>query len=668
MKRCALFLALLVSLLALPVQAAPARDNWMSVRSKNFQLIGNASEKEIRQVATRLEQFRFVFSGLFPQAKFNSSVPTTVVVFKNDSSYKPYKPLYNGKPASVAGYFQPGPDMNYITLTAERYGEESPYATIFHEYVHLLIENTMSDAPVWFNEGLAEYYSTFDISDGDRKVTLGKPITNHVLRLREQFIRLQDLLSVDHRSSLYNERDKKSVFYAQSWALVHYLLQNNKGERIPQLARFSASLAEGKPLEESFQQAFQTDFKAMEKELRNYVQKNSYMGNVFTTAKPLVFDAEMQTAPLTEAETRASLGDLLLHINRLDDAEAHLQQALTLDPALTTAHASLGMLRVRQKRFDDAKESLRKAVAGNSQNYLARYYYAYALSREGMDQNNFIRSYPPETAQTMRAELRKAIELAPQFAESYYLLGFINLVTGEELMDTTPLLYKAQSLVPGRHDFTLMLGQVYLRRQQFAAARKVLTALVNKSGVEAEMRAQAQSTLSTIAMMEEQAARLKAEGLELVTEPGSGAPRLKRRGQETDAGKNSPAGARNETAADTVGGALGSMKILIPKRTDGTQVRARLIRIECLNGGRAVFHVKIDNRMLKLHAGDFGAVKFVSFAPNVGSEINCGARQAAELVIATYRPHTGTEAKQSGRFDGELIALDFIMPEMEIEP
>jgi hypothetical protein len=72
--------------------------------------------------------------------------------------------------------------------------------------------------------------------------------------------------------------------------------------------------------------------------------------------------------------------------------------------------------------------------------------------------------------------------------------------------------------------------------------------------------------------------------------------------------------------------------------------------------------------MLKLHAGDFGAVKFVSFAPNVGSEINCGARQSEELVIATYRPHTGTGAKQSGKFDGELIALDFIMPEMEVEP
>ncbi|MGI9105750.1 MAG: tetratricopeptide repeat protein [Pyrinomonadaceae bacterium] len=672
MKRCALFLVFLMCLFALApaIHAAPAGENWTSVRSKNFQLIGNASEKEIRRVATRLEQFRFVFAGLFPKAKFDSPVPTTVVVFKNDSSYKPYKPLYNGKPAAVAGYFQPGPDVNYITLTAERYGEESPYATIFHEYVHLLIENTMSDAPVWFNEGLAEYYSTFDISDGDQKVTLGKPITNHVLRLREQFIRLPDLLSVDHRSSLYNERDKKSVFYAQSWALLHYLLQSNKGERIPQLGRFSELVGAGKPLEESFQQAFQTDFKTMEKELRNYVNKNSYTGHVFTSAKPLVFDAEMQAAPLSEAEARAYLGDLLLHINRLDDAEAHLQQALTLAPDLATAHASFGMLRVRQKRFADARESLRKAVAGNSQNYLAHYYYAYALSREGMDQNNFIRGYPHETAQTMRAELRKAIELAPQFAESYYLLGFINLVTGEELVETTPLLYKARSLAPGRHDFTFLLGQIYLRRQQYEAARKVLTALVNNNGVEEHMRAQAQSMLSTVTMMAAQASRLKEEGLELVTEPGGSAPRLKRRGQEPDANSTASAGTRSEPTVDAAGAqeALASAKILIPKRTDGTQLRARLARIECLSGGRAVFHVKVDNRVLKLHASNFGAIKFVSFAPNVGGEINCGARPAQELIIATYRPHTGTDAKPRDKFDGELIALDFIMPEMEIEP
>src|SRR5437762_12523900 len=104
--------------LALPASAAASKDTWLSVRSKNFLLIGNASEKEIRQVGTRLEQFRDVFLRLFPRAADGDVLPTTVVVFKNHSSYRPFKPLYQGKPQdNVAGYFQPGTDVNYITLT-----------------------------------------------------------------------------------------------------------------------------------------------------------------------------------------------------------------------------------------------------------------------------------------------------------------------------------------------------------------------------------------------------------------------------------------------------------------------------------------------------------------------------------------------------------------------
>src|SRR2546422_3269236 len=81
---------------------AQAKDNWTSVRSKNFLLVGNASEKEMRQVATRLEQFRDVFTRLFSGARFTSPVPTTVIVFKSMNSYKPFNPGNN------AGYFQKG--------------------------------------------------------------------------------------------------------------------------------------------------------------------------------------------------------------------------------------------------------------------------------------------------------------------------------------------------------------------------------------------------------------------------------------------------------------------------------------------------------------------------------------------------------------------------------
>jgi hypothetical protein len=47
-------------------------------------------------------------------------------------------------------------------------------------------------------------------------------------------------------------------------------------------------------------------------------------------------------------------------------------------------------------------------------------YYAFALSREGMDQSEIVYSYPAETAERMRAELKWAIELRPEFPESKF--------------------------------------------------------------------------------------------------------------------------------------------------------------------------------------------------------------------------------------------------------
>jgi tetratricopeptide (TPR) repeat protein len=651
MKRGILFLALSVCLLVVPASGLPAattkatsplpaKDTWTSVRSKNFQLIGNASEKDIRQVATRLEQFRFVFSQLFPKANLTSTVPTTVVVFKNDASYRPYKPVYGGKVADhIAGYFQPGPDVNYITLTTER-REENPYAVIFHEYVHFIVDNNLGDPPTWFNEGLAEYYSTFDIED-DRKVVLGKLISNHIYLLREKSMRLEDLLRVTRRSPAYNERDKTGVFYAQSWALVHYMLQSNQGQRVPQLGRFSELLASGKSLEESFQQAFQTDFKTMERELQNYVRNNSYRMNVFTAAKPLVFEAEMQSAPLTEAEALAYLGDLLLHSNRLEDAEARLQQALTLAPDLPMTQASLGMLRVRQNRLADAREHLRKAVAANSQNYLTHYYYAYALSRD-TNAPGRISSIPAETAAAMRAELKKAIELNPRFPEPYYLLGVVSLVTNTELTEAQRYLMAGQTLAPARHDFSLLLAQIYLRKQNFAAARKVLERVAQSANAEERERANAQGMINQINTIEAQVAEVKKQG-------------------GTVAFDNSPA-----PAAPTGGGeVLETGKPLIKKRTNGEQVRGMLTRIECTGGESAIFHVKAGERFYKLRAEAMGKLDLVAYTQDAGNEITCGLRKPESLVIATFRPVAAATAR--AKFDGDLVALDFITADMEVE-
>ncbi len=653
MKRFASRAALALIIFALTAQAAAAKDTWTSVRSKNFFLVGNASEKDIRQVATRLEQFRYVFSQLFPNAKLAAPVPTTVVVFKSDSSYTPFKPLYNGKPANVAGYFQPGPDVNYVTLTAEK-REESPYAVIFHEYSHLIVNSTLGDPPVWFNEGLAEYYSTFAVSDGDRKITIGAPVSNHVYLLRERFMPLETLLRVTHDDPAYNERDKQGIFYAESWAFVHYLLQGNQGQRVKQLARFSDLLSAGKPLAESFQEAFQSDFKTMEKELRNYVQKNSYRAQVFSTDKPLVFDSEMTAAPLSDAEAQAYLGDLLLHTNRLDAAEKQLSAALAAGDT-PQAHASLGMLRVRQGRFTDAVEELRKAVEGNSQNYLAHYYYAFAVQRQTVADGQLVTSFPADDARVMRAELKRAIELNPAFAESYYQLAFVSLVMHGDMDEAAKLVNKARALEPARQSFPLLLAQIEMRKENFPAARRLLEPVTRSANASAGERAQAQSLLAAISSMEESRARYERERTEAETERASsaGPPRLQRRSDSQQADQQQ------------AGPALDNVKPMIKRRKDGDQLRGTLTRIDCQPGAGAIFNVKVGERVLRLRAASMERVEFVSYDPGLaGAQLGCGVRKPENLVFVTFRRATDPRSK----FDGELLAVDFVTPDIELEP
>jgi hypothetical protein len=270
-------------------------------------LVGNAAEKDIREAANRLEQFRSVFGMLFPSVKLNSPVPTTVIVFKSNSAYKPFKVNPN-----VSGYFQPGEDVNYITLTSEKASEDQPFRTIFHEYVHLLVENTMGPAvPLWFNEGLAEYYSTFDVKDGDRRFILGDLVSNHVLYLRDsKLLPLRTLFAVDYKSPYYNEGNKMNIFYSESWMLMHYLLQGEGQKRRPQLGRFMDLLDSKMPIADAFQQAFETDLEGFEKSFKSYIQGAKYMATGVTFERKLDFETEMQSAAVSEAEAQSLLGRL----------------------------------------------------------------------------------------------------------------------------------------------------------------------------------------------------------------------------------------------------------------------------------------------------------------------------------------------------------------------
>ena len=644
LKRRSILSLVLLGLLA--STQAHGKDPWTSVKSKNFNLIGNASEKEIKQVATKLEQFREVFSRLFPNARLTSAIPSTVIVFKSNSSFKPFKPVADGKVVTdVAGYFQGGPDVNYITLTTET-ASENPYRTIFHEYVHLLVNNMLGRAkvPTWFNEGLAEYYSTFEVQDS-RKVSLGKPIANHLYLLRSTKLwPLKLVFEMDRYSLERNKHDARGLFYAQSWALVHYLIQGNEGKRVAQFGKLVQLLMSSTPVENAFQQALNVDYVTLEKELKSYIQRASYRINVATFERRLEFDADMQTASLSAADAQAYLGDLLLHMDRSTDAVVKLEEALTLESDHLMAHSSMGMALLRQKNFGSAKAHLQKALNLGANNYLAHYYYAYLLSREGMDENSFVHSYTAENAALIRTHLAKSIQAKPDFGESYRLLATVNLVMNENLDEALQQINKAIVLAPGSEDYVFILAQIYLRKEDAAAARKVIEPLASSSS-DPRVRANAQAMLKGIMDNEERVAEFE-----------------KQKAARSQALAQGPAAARNEIvmAQSDAGSVANSPYSYLEEalRKPGAgevRLQGTLLRINCTPKA-IIFTLKVDDRLMKFSSSTFDDVDISTFTTEVAGELTCGPRKATETVVITYSAKRDARAKT----DGTSIALEFV--------
>ena len=638
-------LAALLIFFALVAPVA-AKDKWLKINSKHFTLIGNASEKDIRTVGTKLEQFRSVFSQLFPRVNVESPVPITVIVFKNKSSYMPFMPGYNGKINEVAGYFQSGQDVSYITLTSE-FSEQNPFHVIFHEYVHSLTHDSTANVPPWFGEGIAEFYSMFEVSDKEKKVQLGAPISYHVFHLRDnKFLPLQQLFAVNHDSPEYNERDKKGVFYAESWALIHYLMLGNNGQRRPQLMQFLDLINSNTPVTEAFTKAFQTDFSVLEAELKKYIGNSRYPVLTYTSTQKLTFDDEMAAAAeISEAEANFHLGDLLAH-QRRTDAEKYLQTAIQLDPTFAPAYASLGMSRTYTGNTDEALKYLEKAVTYDKagKNHLVYYYYAQALLQKEQGPGNVINSgaFNKEKAALIRANLKRAIEIKPSFAHAYSSLAFINLVSGEQLDETIVMLKRAMQIAPGEHNLGFQLAQIYMRQEKYDDAKKTIEPIV-RSATDAAMKQQAQSILDAINNITTRLAKYKAE-MEAYE---------KNRNSNQPTPNGTSVGTSDPTTLTSIPG-----RPMLRRRQDGESVTGLLTKMDCTAKGTTLY-VTVDNQKLVFHTTTPERLEFVTFTQGVGENIICEVFTPAKPVHIVYRSNTDAKSK----YDGEPIAVEFVKPE-----
>lgn len=437
-------------LLAAPAFALPPPDEaWIELRSPHFTLFSNTSEWATRRIALDLEQLRSALSQLNPQLQLTSPVPTWIHVFRDTSSFQPYKPLYQGRPLSLEGYFLSHPYGNYVGINADPRGK--PTQILYHEYLHDVLRHNFPDIPLWFNEGLAEYYSTFDVAGSNAR--LGLPVPEHVFWLgRNALIPLRELVSMGTESRDYNEGKRRGVFYAQSWALVHYLL--SAPDRREQTARYLQDLFRGMPGEEAFQRAF-GDLTLLERDLRGYVQRR-----VFDTQRlPIQKDREIATEvrPLKRSDLLVRLGDLLLQLgsDRLPAGEEHFRAALAVDPGQGAAMAGLGRIAAASGRLADAQTHYLKATQLTPDDFFLHYLLGLSL-------------ITPEPAQQTlpqaRAAFQRSVELRPDFAEGW---GRLAQTLGH--MDPQPpealhVFETAWRLLPQRIDFAFNLALAYAER------------------------------------------------------------------------------------------------------------------------------------------------------------------------------------------------------------
>jgi hypothetical protein len=348
---------LLAALLLAPPLHAAKETEWVEVRSPNFSVITDAGPKKGREVALRCEQLRAIFGALISKEKVNTPVPLQILAFKRRKDFETIAPLYNGKPIKLAGLFVGGGDRNFIALDLS---QPDPWRVVYHEYAHMLLDANFPRTQPWFDEGFAGYYESLEVSG--KRATLGKDPSRYGAVLSDsRWMSLEELFAVTQQSRDYNEGDRRSIFYAQSWLVVHYLFDMKKMAETSRF--FGMVLKENVPIPQAIQQAFGVPARDIERDLKDY----------FGSTRPLYYSIDtpaelnelsFEPKPLDAWDARAAVADMRLHHRDYQEAAAaDFQAVLAAKPDHAIAHRGLGYHFLRKQDFANAALHFRKAAA-----------------------------------------------------------------------------------------------------------------------------------------------------------------------------------------------------------------------------------------------------------------------------------------------------------------
>jgi len=490
-----------------------ASAEWVEVRSGNFIVYSEVGEEAPRRIIEQLETFRAFVIDHMQLEGMDNPLPFRIVLLRNSASLQAivpergifgmYQATYQGGLAlvDVSARAEDGTSTLEVIYTPSGplYRKETGMRFVsidgvLHEYVHHLLANdTTRRYPLWFNEGYAEYLSTFHLGAGGRAV-IGAPPMHRVQALQQaRWMPLEVLFRVQGYETAHGYGD----LYAQAWAVVHYMMSTP--ERAGQTDTFLDLLADNQGIEMAFEAAYGMALKDMSAKARSMVRAHGKRVRSIRVEMdaPVFTVAAGRMLPADEVETLVA--DMLMNFpGKNDVARQHLTRALSLNETNSHARAVLAGLERVSGRYQVAADllSVSDSLVGESSEILTQWGHLYI--DQAIDAVKLARDTMPPLLAKGRQYYERALAIDENNAEALVGLGRSYLLSGPNNNGRGfTALFKAYDLLPTNMETQLMLGHMYITSGDIPRARHHYTEVLRWSRVP-DLTRQARSMIEAL--------------------------------------------------------------------------------------------------------------------------------------------------------------------------
>ena len=383
-------------------QPAPASSGWKTLRTPHLTVVGDASAGELQRLGRDIERFRDAIAAAVPAARFDETIPTVLVVFRDDAAMRPFKPRVRGKVDDVVdAYYLAAPDVQYLVLTTTNtrpggmavlsqtalsnlaYGTQVPSRvgdqSAYRGYVDDVVRRSLRRSPEWLVTGLREFFGSFDVRDSDWRTVVGGPGTRRVLTMQHASPVPLAELAADDTAALSRDADAARRATDTASGFMHYLLVGKGGAMRPALAAFIDAVERGVPAAAAFRQVFGDDSAALEKDVHDHLNLQKLPALVLaSSAAPLP-----AAAPMPEADALALQADLMVRLDAPADAEPMLARVLSIDPGHFGAQVARVRQRLAQEQVPEALDLLGQGALAGSERADVQLLRAQALREAG---------------------------------------------------------------------------------------------------------------------------------------------------------------------------------------------------------------------------------------------------------------------------------------------